>query len=197
MVCAIILAAGKSLRMGTQKLLLPFAEQTVIAHIADQILKSPIRQVLVVTAQQSEQIAAALKGKRLSIVINPDFDGDMLSSIRCGLRAFPGCEAILLALGDQPSINPQLIGEMIRIFETTDAQIIVPTHRGRRGHPILFSTQYCDEIQKKFDGIGLRGLLSAHPERVHELKVEDESILADMDEPKDYQREKTRQRNDK
>jgi molybdenum cofactor cytidylyltransferase len=192
MICAIILAAGKSLRMGTQKLLLPFADQTVIGHVADQVIKSPIRQVLVVTAEQSEQIAAALKGKRLSIVINPDFDGDMLSSIRCGLRALPGCEAVLVTLGDQPSIRAELIGEMIRIYETTDAEIIVPTYRGRRGHPILFSSQYCDEVQRRFDGVGLRGLLSAHPERVHEMKVEDEAVLADMDEPGDYQREKKR-----
>jgi molybdenum cofactor cytidylyltransferase len=194
MVCAIILAAGKSLRTGTQKVLLPSAEQTVIAHIADQVIKSPIRQVLVVTSEQSEQIATALKGKRLSIVINPDFEGDMLSSIRCGLRALPGCEAVMIVLGDQPSISPELIGQMIRIFETSDAQIIVPTYRGRRGHPILFSTQYCDEVQKKFDGVGLRGLLSAHPERVHELKVDDEAVLADMDEPQDYQRETKRAR---
>ncbi|HEV8290798.1 MAG TPA: NTP transferase domain-containing protein, partial [Tepidisphaeraceae bacterium] len=96
MICAIILAAGKSLRTGTQKLLLPFANQTVIGHVADQVIKSAIRQVLVVTAEQSEAIAAALKGKRLSIVINPDFEGDMLSSIRCGLRALPGCDAVMI-----------------------------------------------------------------------------------------------------
>jgi molybdenum cofactor cytidylyltransferase len=193
MICAIILAAGKSLRMGTQKLLLPFAEQTVIGHVADQVIKSPIRQVLVVTAEQSEQIAAALKGKRLSIVINPDFEGDMLSSIRCGLRALPGCEAVMILLGDQPAIRSELVGEMIKIFETTNASIIVPTYRGRRGHPILFSSKYCDEVQKRFDNVGLRGLLGAHPEQVHEMKVDDEAVLADMDVRQDYQRETSRQ----
>jgi molybdenum cofactor cytidylyltransferase len=193
MICAIILAAGKSLRMGTQKLLLPLAEQTVIGHVADQVIKSPIRQVLVVTAEQSEQIAAALKGKRLSIVINPDFEGDMLSSIRCGLRALPGCEAVMILLGDQPAVRSELVGELIRIYETSNASIIVPTYRGKRGHPILFSSKYCDEVQKKFDGVGLRGLLSAHPEQVHEMKVEDEGVLADMDVPADYQREAERQ----
>src|SRR3954471_13268003 len=179
MICAIILAAGKSLRMGTQKLLLPFGEQTVIGHVADQVIKSSIRQVLVVTAEQSEQIAAALKGKRLSIVINPDFEGDMLSSIRCGLRALPGCEAVMILLGDQPSISSELVGEIIRLYETSSGSIIVPTHRGKRGHPMLFSSNFCDEVQKKFDGVGLRGLLSAHPEQVHEMKVEDQGVLAD------------------
>src|SRR5262245_20131192 len=193
MICAIILAAGKSLRMGTQKLLLPFADQTVIAHVADQVIKSPIRQVLVVTAEQSEQIETALKGKRLSIVINPDFEGDMLSSIRCGLRALPACEAVMILLGDQPAIRSELVGEMIRIYETSNASIIVPTYRGKRGHPILFSSRYCDEVQKKFEGSGLRGLLSAHPEQVHEMKVDDEGVLADMDNPADYARETERQ----
>ncbi len=193
MICAIILAAAKSLRSGTQKLLSPFANQTVIGHLADQAIKSPIRQVLVVTTEQSEQIAAALKGKRLSIVINPDFEGDMLSSIRCGLRGLPGCEAIMILMGDQPGIGSGLIGEIIRIFETTHASIIVPTYRGRRGHPILFSSQYCDEVQKKFDGVGLRGLLSAHPEQVHEMKVEDEAVIAGLDAPQQEKRETARE----
>src|SRR6266550_7908834 len=132
MICAMILAAGKSLRMGTQKLLLPFANQTVIGHVADQVIKSAIRQVLVVAAEQSEQIAAALKGKRLSIVINPDFGGDMLSSVRCGLRALPDCEAIMVLLGDQPGIRSELVGEIIRIYETSNVGIIVATYRGKR-----------------------------------------------------------------
>src|SRR5947207_15663662 len=193
MVCAIILAAGKSLRMGTQKLLLPFAGQTVIGHDVDQVNKSSIRQTLVVTSGQEEKIGAALKGKRVSTVINPDRDGDMLSSIRCGLRAMPGCEAVMILLGDQPSIRSGLIADMIKIFETGNASIIVPTYRGRRGHPILFDTKYCDEVQKKYDNLGLRGLVSAHPEQVHELKVDDEAVLADMDNPEDYQRESARQ----
>ncbi|HEV8378727.1 MAG TPA: nucleotidyltransferase family protein [Tepidisphaeraceae bacterium] len=193
MICAIILAAGKSLRTGTQKLLLPFANQTIIGHVADQVIKSSIRQVLVVTAEQSEAIAAALKGKRLSIVINPDFEGDMLNSIRCGLRALPGCDAVMILLGDQQGIRSELVGEMVKIFETTNVSIIVPTYRGRRGHPILFAGKYCDEVQKRFDGVGLRGLLSAHPEQVHEMKVDDPAVLADVDNPQEYQRETARQ----
>src|SRR5258705_2370982 len=137
MVCAIILAAEKSLSMGSQKLLSPFAGQTVIGHIVDQVTKSPIRQTLIVTSGQEEEIGLAIKGKRASIVINPDHGGDMLSSIRCGLRAMPGCEAVMILLADQPSIHSELIGEMIKIFETTHASIIVPTHHGLRRHPIL------------------------------------------------------------
>jgi len=89
----------------------------------------------------------------------------------------------MILLGDQAGIGSGLIGEIIRIYETTHASIIVPTYRGRRGHPILFATKYCDEVQKRFDGVGLRGLLSAHPEQVHEMKVEDEAVLADVDVP--------------
>jgi molybdenum cofactor cytidylyltransferase len=159
MVCAIVLAAGTK---GAQK----------VRDVVDQILKSPVRQILVVTFGEAE-VAAALKGKRVAIVINPEREGDTLSSIRCGLRAMPGCEAVLIVPGDQPGIRAELIGQMIKIFETSGAEIVVPVYRGRRGHPILFSTEYCDEVQKKFEGVGLRGLLSAHPEKVHEMKVEE------------------------
>jgi len=117
----------------------------------------------------------------------------MLSSIRCGLRALPGCDAVMILPGDQPAIRSELVAEMIKIFETSNVSIIVPTYRGRRGHPILFSTKYCDEVQKKYDGVGLRGLLSAHPEQVHEMKVDDASVLADMHIPQDQQRETARQ----
>ncbi|HEV8291186.1 MAG TPA: NTP transferase domain-containing protein, partial [Tepidisphaeraceae bacterium] len=92
-------------------------------------------------------------------------------------------------LGDRPAIRSELVGEIIKIFETSNASIIVPTYRGRRGHPILFSARYCDEVQKKYDGVGLRGLLSAHPEQVHEMKVDDPAVLGEMDNPQDYQRQ--------
>lgn len=190
MICAVVLAAGLSRRMGVQKLLLPFGGKTVIAHIVDQILASEVDETYVVAGHEGERVSRELSARRVTIVTNPDYESGMLSSVRCGLGALPeGCRAVLVALGDQPSVTSRLIGEMIRAFDKTDRRILVPTYEGRRGHPLLFSAGYRDEILSHYDDVGLRGLLHAHPDDVFEMDVSISSVLCDMDNPEDYRRE--------
>ena len=115
----------------------------------------------------------------------------MLSSVRCGIRALPpDCQTALVARGDQPMIDTPLIDHLIAAFAATDKQILIPLHQGQRGHPLLFSRCYFDEILTRFDDVGLRGLLRAHPQDILELKVSTPSVLADIDRPEDYQRER-------
>jgi molybdenum cofactor cytidylyltransferase len=190
MICAIVLAAGESRRMGAQKLLLPFGGDTVIVHIVDQLLRSALNEIIVVVGHEANRIAAELSNRRVSIVTNPDYKTGMLSSVRCGLRALPPqCEAVMVTLGDQPAITSRLVDEMIRCFAATDKKIIVPVYGGRRGHPILFSARYRDETLTRYDGKGLRGLLHSHPDDVLEMSVTDSAVLSDMDYPEDYRRE--------
>jgi len=192
MICAIVLAAGRSSRMGLQKLLLPFGGKTVISHIVDQLLASDVDKVLVVTGHEPQRISGELSGRRVSIVNNTDYDSGMLSSVRCGLRALPKrCKAVLVAIGDQPSISTELVNLMIRSFVASKKKIFVPCYEGQRGHPILFSSVYREEILTHYDEIGLRGLLHAHPDEVFELPVSTSCVLCDMDYPDDYRRELT------
>ena len=96
---------------------------------------------------------------------------------------------MLVALGDQPSVTPKLIDQMARSFGETEKTILVPVHEGGRGHPLLFSHSYRDEIMTRYDDVGLRGLLHAHPDDVFELRVSTAAVLSDMDYPEDYLRE--------
>jgi molybdenum cofactor cytidylyltransferase len=188
MICAIVLAAGQSRRMGRPKMLLPFGHKTLIAHVVDQIIPA-VDQTIVVTPIQTN-IADALGDRPVTMVPNPKPDGDMLSSVRCGLRALPNeSRAVLIAIGDQPAITTTLITEMIRALDLSNRTIIIPIHQGRRGHPLLFSAIYRDEILTRFDDTGLRGLLQSHPTDFFELPCPTDSILSDMDTPEDYQRE--------
>ena len=192
MICAIVLAAGRSSRMGVQKLLLPFAGKTVISHIVDQLLASTVDRVVVVTGHEPQRISEVLSGKAVSIVHNADYDSGMLSSVRCGLLAIPkGCKAVLVAIGDQPSINTELVSLMIRSFDAGQKKILVPCYEGKRGHPLLFSSLYREEVLTRYDDVGLRGLLRAHPDEVFELTASTPSVLSDMDYPEDYRRELT------
>ncbi len=194
MIGAIIPAAGQSRRMGVQKHLLPFGATTVIGHIVDQIFQGGISDVRVVVGHQADRIAAALSGRPVRIVPNPDYrQTDMLSSVRCGLRALPPtCEAILVALGDQPAITAELVRTMGESFSATGEGIVVPAYGGKRGHPLLFATRYGSEILTSYDDVGLRGLLAAHSEAVFELSVATSAVLSDMDYPEDYRRELAR-----
>jgi molybdenum cofactor cytidylyltransferase len=206
MIHAIILAAGLSRRMGAQKLLLPYAGRTLIGQVAGQVAASGVDRIVAVTrgcdapAGRADGVAEALAGlgvERLAIVVNPDAEGDMLSSVRCGLRAFPGeCEGFLVVLGDQPTITAGLINRMIATFDESNPaasraagrRIVVPAHQHRRGHPILFAASYSREVLTGFEGVGLRGLLAAHPEDILEVHEPDPAILTDVDRPEDYRR---------
>lgn len=193
MICAVVLAAGRSERMGAQKLLLPLGGKSVIVRVLDELLGSPVEHVLVVIGRDGDQIRAALGDRPVQFVTNPDPASDMLGSVRCGLRARPpGCRGLLVAVGDQPGIARDVVGEMIRCFRSDESKIIVPVSAGCRGHPVLFGTRYCVEVLSHYDGEGLRGLLAAHPENISELVVGPASALEDMDTPADYQRQKER-----
>jgi molybdenum cofactor cytidylyltransferase len=190
MICAMVLAAGLSRRMGVQKLLLPFGGKTVIAHIVDQIIESTVDETYVVVGHEGERVSRELSDRRISIVVNSEYESGMLSSVRCGLIALPQeCRAVLVALGDQPSLTTKLLDQMVRSFKETEKKILVPIHNGRRGHPVMFSLGYRDEIMTRYDNVGLRGLLNAHPDDVFDLSVSTSSVLLDMDYPPDYQRE--------
>jgi molybdenum cofactor cytidylyltransferase len=193
MIAAIVPAAGLSRRMGTQKLLLPFGDTTIIGHVVDELLRSHVDEVFVVVGHQAEQIETALSGRSVSVVLNPDYPQGMLSSVRCGLRALPAeCEAILVALGDQPAITAELVNAVVETFRTGNHRIVVPVHQGRRGHPLLFSADYRQEILTQYDDQGLRGLLRAHHDQVFELPVSTPAVLSDIDYPEDYDRERGR-----
>ena len=189
MICAIVLAAGRSQRMGTQKLVLPFAGSTVVARVVAAFLGAPVDRVVVVIRADDAQVRAALAGCRVVFVENPDLAGDMLSSARCGLRALPPlAETVVVAPGDQPSLEPRLIRQMLAAFPTSGRGILVPVHQGRRGHPLVFAARFREELLTSHDGTGLRGLLQSHAAEVLEWLSPDAAVLEDLDTPEDYER---------
>jgi len=191
MICAIVLAAGRSERMGTQKLLLPLGGRPVIVRVMDELLRSLVDKVLVVVEREGERIRVALQDHAATFVTNPEHEGDMLSSVRCGLRAVPTvCEGVLVALGDQPGISSTLVDEMIRSFRHRQSALVVPTCQGRRGHPLLFGAQLSHEVLHQHGSYGLRGLLESHAGEILEIPVSAPSTLEDMDTPEDYERQR-------
>lgn len=186
MITAIILAAGQSRRMGRQKLLLPFAGQTVIGHVADQFIQSLCAEVFVVVSESAD-LKKALICKGVKLIINPDLHSDMLSSVRAGIKSLPpSCEAVLITPGDMPLIHTAQINQLIQTGR--EEKIVAPVYEGRRGHPLLVPRHYFKEILTCYDGIGLRGLLQTHANEVCEFAVNHPGVLQDIDLPEDYEK---------
>ncbi|MBM3476939.1 MAG: nucleotidyltransferase family protein [Armatimonadetes bacterium] len=190
MICAIVLAAGHSRRMGTQKLLLPFGASTVIGHIVDQVLASEVAETYVVVGGDEAAIAEALGDRPVHLVRNPEPDAEMLTSVRCGLRAVPhDCRAVVVVLGDQPGLSSELVDALIDAHFASGKGLVVPGHDGKRGHPLLLSIGYREQVLTEYDRVGLRGLLRDHAVDVLEVPAGSSAATSDMDHPEDYWRE--------
>jgi molybdenum cofactor cytidylyltransferase len=189
MIGAIVLAAGRSRRMGTQKLLLKLGGKPVISRIVDEVLRCPIDAICVVIGQDGLQVMEVLSGRRVQFVRNDTVESDMLSSVRCGLQALPAsCTEVLVVLGDQPTLSAKIIVKLIEALRLAPDCIAVPAYGGKRGHPLLFASQYRDELLARHDEAGLRGLILSHPDKVVEVESDTPSVLEDMDRPEDYER---------
>jgi molybdenum cofactor cytidylyltransferase len=187
MIWAIVTAAGRSLRMGEPKLLLPVGTKPMITHVVDQLLPA-VEGVLVVVPADGRGIPAALGDRPVRCIHNPDPAADMLSSIRVGLRHLPPEAAgALVALGDNPGITTAVV-QALRAGHAGRMRITVPVFAGRRGHPVLVGSGHFPEVLSAHDGVGLRGLLMAHRDLVVEVPVASPDILHDVDTPEDYQR---------
>ena len=186
---AIVLAAGASTRMGRQKLLLPFAGTTVVAHIVLELHAGGVAAVYVVTGFEPEKVRGALAKERVTFAHNLDYTRGMLSSIRAGLASVPqDWSAVLIALGDQPLICAAHVTTLLQEHARTSEDILVPGHHGRRGHPLLLPRRFWQEAMMQHDDTGLRGLLHGHADRVRLIEVGTDDVLHDMDTPEEYDR---------
>jgi molybdenum cofactor cytidylyltransferase len=190
MIWVTVLAAGESRRMGTQKLLLPFGETTVIEAIVRTALDSEADGTIVILGADRRRVRDVLKSYPLVFAVNKDYALGMLSSIQAGFRALPtDAEAAVIMLGDQPAIPARVLDALIRAYRENRRGIVVPIHGGHRGHPILVGTRYKDEVLGLDPAIGLRQLLRSHPEEILEVAVSSPAVLKDIDRPEDYREE--------
>ncbi|MBP6010765.1 MAG: molybdopterin-binding/glycosyltransferase family 2 protein [Alphaproteobacteria bacterium] len=184
-VAALVLAAGKSTRMGdSNKLVLDLHGKPMIARTVAAIAACAAASITVVTGHNADAIKAALAGEPVELVHNPHFAEGMSTSLKAGLAALPAdADAVLICLGDMPAVTPDAIGKIIAAFNPTEGRAIVaPTFRGKRGNPVLFARAFFDEMRTATGDAGARALLSAHADAVYEVET-DAGVLADADTP--------------
>lgn len=186
---AVILAAGSSRRMGSQKLLLPFARSTIIETVVDNVLNSSIDHVMVVLGANHSEVRDILESRPVHFCYNKEHENGMLSSVKCGIRALPAdALTALIYLGDQPGIPPSVTNSVIEAYSEELYGIVIPVHMHRRGHPLLVDMKYRKEIEELDLEEGLRSLRHHFPEDVLEVEVDESGILVDIDTPEDYKK---------
>jgi molybdenum cofactor cytidylyltransferase len=187
MLSAIILAAGESKRMGKPKQLMPLGKSTLLEQAIDNLLNSSVDETIVVLGHKAEEITKKIANKPVKVVINPDYQQGMSTSIVAGLiMVDPRSQAVMLALGDQPLVTSRTINQLIEAFNKNRKGIAVPTYRGRRGHPIIFDIKYKVELFKLKGDIGGREIIQNHPKDVFMVAVDSESVISDIDTQEDY-----------
>ncbi len=188
MITGLVLAAGRSERMGTQKQLLPFGNETVIERVVRTLTRSRLgKDVVVVLGHRAEDVGDCLSALPVHFAYNPDPEGDMLTSIRCGLAAVPPDRAFLIALGDQPLVTTEIVDRLIVEYERHPEGLVLPAHDGKRGHPMIVSPAYRDEILFESIPGGLKALRDRHAECVRLVPVDTDAVLVDLDYRSEYE----------
>lgn len=189
-ISAILLGAGESKRMGRDKLLLPWKRKTMLEHCLQVLLRSKIDRVIVVLDRKKERIAHYFSGNRVKVVFNPDPRKGMSSSIRKGIQALTQQgDGILIALGDMPFLKPRTIKAIIKAFREGKGGIILPSFKGKQGHPVLFHRKYEEELLKLRGDRGGKAVVMKHPEDVYVLSVKSEGVIRDIDTWEAYRKE--------
>ena len=186
-IAALVLAAGQSRRMGkTNKLLAEIDGEPMVTHVVDTVLASQARPVVVVTGHEADRVRAALAGRDVEFVVNPDYADGLSTSLARGLAALPDdIDGVLACLGDMPRVKPQHLDRLIAAFRPAENRsICVPTYNGKRGNPVLWAASYFADMRKVTGDVGARHLIGENDDQVCEVSFEDDGIFIDVDTPK-------------
>ncbi|HEX5234381.1 MAG TPA: nucleotidyltransferase family protein [Silvibacterium sp.] len=189
---AIVLAAGRSARMGEAKQLLRLGGRTVLERTLENVRGAALEKMILVLGFSAEtireQISEALL-EDVTVVVNRDFEQGMASSLRKGLSAVaPGMNAGLIVLADQPFVRPETMRLLVERYRCCEAEIVIPVHEGRRGNPVVLDWAVFPEAMALEGDTGCRAIFGKHAKGIVEVEVDDPGILLDIDSREDYER---------
>ena len=181
---AIVLAAGKSSRMGSNKLLLQFDGKTVMEHILDRLIHY---DTIVVTGHRREEIEPIIKRYRAKIVHNPDYEQGMTTSFQAGLREIDeDVNAVFMVLSDTFGFSTALLDAMELKMASTVDLIVSPVYEGKRGHPVLIAYELFQEFLALDSSETMKDVVLLHEDE-HAYVPGDIWTRTDLDTPEDYE----------
>jgi molybdenum cofactor cytidylyltransferase len=188
MIDALILAGGKSQRMGKPKPLLRFSkDRTFLEQIVSVLQTSQVDRITVVLGACAELVRRSINLTGTRVVVNEEYEKGQLSSLIAGLRCLPAdSEAIVLCLVDNPLITATTVNQLAATFRETGSPIVIPVHDGKRGHPTLFGACLLQELIDAPPEEGARYVVHANADKITELDVPDGTITISIDTPQQY-----------
>ena len=188
---AVVLAAGKSERMGQNKILLRLNGERLIDNVLDALATAGIDEQVVVLGHKAEEVTEAVKPRlnRVKITVNRNYEQGMTSSFQKGLRSLLHVDAVLLVLGDEPIFDPKVLRLMIEQMEKSrgEALIVSPIHQGKKGHPLLFHSRLFEEILNLKNSQTVRDVVYCHADKLVKVEAPEWTVM-DIDTPEDYNR---------
>jgi molybdenum cofactor cytidylyltransferase len=187
-VSAVILAAGRSSRMGSLKQLLPLAGRTLLENVLLHLRQSHVDEIVLVLGFSAETIRREIPLDGVRVVINEAFGEGMGTSLRCGIaQVSPEARAALVVLADQPFVQPATIDRLIDVYRGRNPQIVIPVYQGFRGNPVLLDRSVFPELLALTGDIGCRAIFGSHTENIVKAPVDDVGVLLDMDTRVDFE----------
>lgn len=187
-VAAVVLAAGMSRRMGTPKQLLRMGSETILERTLNNVRASNVSEIILVLGYAADDVRKTVATQGLKVVINPDYQQGMGTSLRSGLAAISvGATAALIVLADQPGVSSETLNRLIEGHQEHKPQVIIPMYQGFRGNPVLLDRSVFAEVQALKGDIGCRGIFGDHTEDILKLPVDDPGILLDIDSQDDLE----------
>jgi molybdenum cofactor cytidylyltransferase len=162
-IAGIVLAAGRSSRLGRPKQLLPVHGEPLIRHTLRRVLASSLDQVILVIGHEADEVRAAVAGLPAECIFNPDAAAGQSTSVRAGLAALsPDIESAVFILGDQPGVDPEVIDTLIEAWRESRAPVVAPRYEDRIGNPILFDRRVFPELALLEGDTGARPVVRAY-----------------------------------
>jgi molybdenum cofactor cytidylyltransferase len=185
-IAAVVLAAGRSSRMGgPNKLLAEIGGKPLVRIVVDAVLTSRARPVVVVTGHQRDKVEAALAGLSVKFVHNSHFADGLGTSLKTGIAALPAeADGAIVCLGDMPQVDAALIDRLIGAFDPDHgALVVLPTIDGKRGNPVVWSRRFFPDLMAVEGDVGARYLIGRYTEAVAEVPLTGTAALTDVDTP--------------
>ncbi len=189
-IAALVLAAGRSSRMGgANKLLAEIGGRPLVRIAVEEALASQARPVIVVTGHQRERVEAALAGLPVDFVHNPYFADGLGTSLKTGIAALPAqSDGVIVCLGDMPQVDAAMINRLIGAIDPAKGALIaMPTIEGQRGNPVVWSRRFFPDLMAVEGDVGARYLIGRYTEAVAEVPLSGKAALTDVDTPEVFE----------
>lgn len=185
----VILAGGRSKRMGTMKQLLPWGNKTILQQVVDTASGVNPTEIIVVLGHNADEISKVLQGKPVKIVVNNEFSKGMSSSLKTALRHIsPESDTYVFMLGDQPLVTVNMLQLLLAHHAASNLGITVPVYHNVKGRPVIIDSKYREELMTLKGEIGAKQVIDNHPDDVQEVPVDSEEVIVDIDTQEEYKK---------